>query len=159
MAANNPYYQAPNLVIAHRDRVCITLCRGDLTADLIKRTRDGVLALAKGKSPGVGYLFVLADHSGVPDAPAREAIGQMFDALRPHLRVVSGHIEGSGFKASAKRSVFTFATSRILKGTAVKAHGKIEEATDWLESKCKEAQLACPPSKDLQALVTRLAQA
>jgi len=155
VAASDPYYQSPDLVIAHRDRVCIALCRGEITADLIKRAQDGVLALAKGNSSGVAYLFVLAEGAGIP-ASLRDAIGKMFDAIRPHLRVISGHIAGSGFRASAMRSLFTFATSRILKGTPVKAHGDLVEATLWLEARCKEATLGCPPSKDLHALVTRL---
>ena len=159
MAAPDPYHQSANLVVAHRDRVCIAICRGDITVDMIQRTREGVLALAKANSNGVGYLFILPEISSVPAGPVREAVGQMFDAVRPHLRVVSGHIDGSGFRASAKRSVFTFATSRILGGTQVKAHGSLVDATTWLETKCKDAGLACPASRDLQALVTKLSAA
>ncbi len=158
MAARDPYYSSPELVIAHRDRVCIAVCRGDITSDLIRRTQDGVLALAKGNGAGVGYLFVVAEGAAIP-TDTREAAGKMFDAIRPHLKVLAGHIEGTGFKASAKRSLFTFATASILRGTQVKAHGELAEATTWFEGKCKEAKLGCPSAKDLQALVTRFAQA
>jgi hypothetical protein len=159
VAAPDPYHQSADLVIAHRNRVCIAICRGDLTVDVVQRTREGVLALAKAHSGGIGYLFVVPEISGIPAGPVRDAVGQMFDAVRPHLRVVSGHIDGSGFRASAKRSVFTFATSRILGGTQVKAHGSLVDATTWLEAKCKDAGLACPAGRDLQALVTKLAAA
>jgi hypothetical protein len=75
----------------------------------------------------------------------------MFLALQPNLCAVAGVLEGSGFMAAAKRSVFTFATTRMIARAAVKTFDHVDVATVWLIDRCREQGVACPTTTALAA--------
>ena len=146
-----------DLALAHCDQVCIAIPRGSATSDLVTDIRRGMETLAKRYGDkGIALLFVVAETSSTPSGEARHEAGEMFDAMRPYLRVVSAQMEGSGFTAAAKRSVFTWATSKMLGKTPVKTFARLSEATAWLEVKCAELRMPCPSRESLDALVRRI---
>ncbi len=147
----------PDLALAHCEQICIAIPRGRAEVDLVRDIRRGMELLAKRYDErGFALLFIVAETSSTPSGAARDAAGEMFDALRPYLRVVSAQMEGTGFAAAAKRSVFTWATSKMLGKTPVKTFARLGEATEWLESKCGELGLPCPPRATIEALVRRV---
>lgn len=146
----------PELVVAHYQQICIAIPRGDPDTAMIENIRGGMTALARRAGGSVGLLFIVAAKSSAPTGRTREAAAEMFDELRPNLKAVSAHMEGSGFAAAAKRSVFTWATQRMLGKTPVKTFGRLADSTHWLELKCKELKLNCPTSLELQSFVSRI---
>jgi hypothetical protein len=145
-----------DVAVAHCDQVCVAIPRGPVTTDLVREIRTGMEKLAKRFDNGIALLFIVAEKSGAPSGDARKEAGDMFDAMRPHLRVVSAQMEGSGFLAAAKRSVFTWATSKMLSKTPIKTFAQLNDATAWLEMKCEELRLPCPSHDALDGLVRRI---
>ena len=149
--------ERPDLALAHYDQVCVAIPRGAANVDLVKDIWRGMETLAKRwGDKGIALLFIVAETSSTPSGDARHEAGQMFDAMRPYLRLVSAQMEGSGFAAAAKRSVFTWATSKMLGKTPVKTFARLTEATAWLEVKSGELKLPCPPRDSLEAMVRRI---
>src|SRR5262245_18164289 len=100
----------PTLVLGRYGDVCIALPRGGATVDGVGRIREGMTTTAsRAGCPGIGVLFLVGEKVGPPSGPARAAVSEMFKALRPNIKVISAVLEGSGFIASAKRSIFTWA--------------------------------------------------
>jgi hypothetical protein len=75
----------------------------------------------------------------------------MFAALQPNLCALAGVLEGSGFAAAAKRSVFTFATSRMIARAVVKTFDQVDPGIGWLTDRCREQGVACPAATALAA--------
>jgi hypothetical protein len=109
-----------------------------------------MLSVARHSPSGrIALLFIVADSSSPPAGPARTAAEQMFAALQPNLCAVAGVLEGSGFMAAAKRSVFTFATSRMIARATVKTFDQVDPASGWLIERCREQGVACPTATAL----------
>ncbi len=152
--------QRPDLALAHCEQICIAIPRGAAEIDLVRDIWRGMEMLGKRYGDkGIAPLFTVAETSSTPSGEARGEAGKMFDAMRPYLRVVSAQMEGSGFAAAAKRSVFTWATSKMLGNTPIKTFARLMQATTWLEAKCKELKLPCPPRDVLEGVVRRIHEA
>ncbi|HWE29470.1 MAG TPA: hypothetical protein VHB97_15780 [Polyangia bacterium] len=155
--SNDVLIDRPDLALANCDQICIAVPRGVANAALVREIRRGMEALAgRYGDKGIGLLFIVAETSSAPTGDARHEAGEMFDAMRPYLRVLSAQMEGSGFAAAAKRSVFTWATSKMLGKTPVKTFARLAEATAWLETKSAELRLPCPSRDTLEAVVRRI---
>jgi hypothetical protein len=149
--------ERPDLAVAIHDRILIAIPRGVADIAVVRDIRAGLETAGKrAGGGGIGFLFVVAATSTTPTGMAREEAAAMFDAARPYLRVLSAQLEGTGFAAAAKRSVFTWATSRMLGKTPVKTFAILGDAADWLETKCKELGIPCPPVHQLEASVRRI---
>jgi len=155
--SNDVLIERPDLALAHCEQVCIAIPRGHASVDMVREIRHGLEALARRfDDKGIALLFIVAETSSTPNGAARDAAGEMFDAVRPYLRVLSAQMEGSGFAAAAKRSVFTWATSKMLGKTPVKTFARLAEATAFLETKCSELRMPCPSRETLEAVVRRI---
>jgi hypothetical protein len=142
--------RAPAFVIARIADVCITVPRGHADVDLVNGIREGMLSVARQSPSGrIALLFIVADSSSPPAGPARTAAEQMFAALQPNICAIAGVLEGTGFVAAAKRSVFTYATSRMIARAAVKTFADVDPATGWLIERCREQGVACPTATAL----------
>ena len=146
-----------DLALAHCDQICVAIPRGLASVELVREIRQALESLARRYGDkGIALLFIVAETSSAPKEAAREAAGEMFESIRPYLRVLSAQMEGSGFAAAAKRSVFTWATSKMLGKTPVKTFARLAEATAWLETKCAELRMPCPSRDTLDAVVRRI---
>jgi hypothetical protein len=138
------------LVIARIADVCVAVPRGHADVALVNGIREGLFAVARQSPSGrIAMLFIIADSSSPPAGPARTAAEDMFVALQPNLCAVAGVLEGTGFMAAAKRSVFTFATSRMIARAAVKTFDQVDSAIGWLTERCREQGVACPTATAL----------
>jgi hypothetical protein len=136
---------APAVVIARIADVCVTVPRGHADVELVNGIREGMFSVARQSPSGrIALLFIVADSSSPPTGQARTVAEQMFAALQPNLCAVAGVLEGTGFMASAKRSVFTFVTSRMIARAAVKTFDQVDPAIGWLVERCREQGVACP---------------
>jgi hypothetical protein len=145
--------ETATLTVAHAAQVCVVVPRGPPTTEGVRHIHGALEQLARRVKTGIGMLFVVGERVAPPSGDTRTAVAEMFRAMHPHLKVVSAQMAGSGFIAAAKRSVFTWATSRLLGTTPVRVFGDLADAADWLHARSGELGLACPPSLDLQAFV------
>ena len=146
----------PDVVVILVQHVSVVIPRGKATPMLISKVQGGLVALAARAGPGgIGMLFVVPKTSETPDGPVRTAAGKMFEGLRDHLRVVATQIEGTGFAAATKRSIFTWATSNMLGKTPIKTFGGLAEATVWLAAQCAAQNVACPPAAVLHEIALK----
>jgi hypothetical protein len=142
--------RTPTFVVARIADVCITMPRGNADVELVNGVRDGMVSVARQSPTGrIALLFIVAGSSGAPTGRARLAAEQMFAALQPNLCAVAGVMEGSGFLVSAKRSVFTFVTTRMIARTPVKIFDEVDPAIGWLIDRCHEQGVACPTATKL----------
>jgi hypothetical protein len=145
------------LAVARAADVCIAVPRGTSDTALVKKIHAGLERVALQSATGrIALLFFVAESSTAPEGPARAAAGEMFEALKPNLHAIAAFMEGSGFMAATKRSVFAFATSRYLGKTPVKTFDQLSPAAAWLQTRCRELGVACPPSTNLEALVREI---
>jgi hypothetical protein len=145
------------LSIARAADVCIAVPRGDASVELVAGIREALLSIARQSPSGrIALLFIVADSSSPPAGAARSAAGEMFATLQPNLCAIAGVLEGTGFMAAAKRSIFTWATSRMIARAPVKTFDHLEPATGWLEQRCREQGVACPTATSLASLARQV---
>jgi hypothetical protein len=150
-------HRAPDMVVTLEQGVCIATADAPATQVVIAALREALNEAARRSGArGFAHLMRIGEGSHAPTGPARDDAAAMFDSLRGQLRVMAVVMQGSGFVASAKRSVLTWLTSRILGETPVKVVNQPPEACDWLVAKCRELGLACPPSTALQRTLEEL---
>jgi hypothetical protein len=142
-----------NLWVGHYGHVCIAYPRGETDAALITDVGRGVNILFKRVPTGIGLLMVIGTGSPAPVGEVREAAVKMFSEFEPKLKALAALVEGEGFVAAAKRSVFTFLISRVLRKKPVKTFAQIGQAADWMEAQGKLAQFDCPTSEELQIAI------
>jgi hypothetical protein len=144
----------PELVVARISDVCIAIPRAAAETELIALLRDNMLQVARQSPSGrIALFFLVTDSASPPSGPARSAAEEMFIALQPNICAVAGVLEGSGFMASAKRSVFTFLTARMIGRASVKTFEKVDVASSWLIDRCREQGVACPSATALLSFV------
>ena len=98
-------------------------------------------------------LFVIAESSSAPNAEERDLASDMFASVASSLKVMSVVLEGAGFAAALKRSVFTFATSRLLGKIPTKTFGDLGQASDYLATKGADVGIGSPTSAALTTFV------
>lgn len=145
--------EKPSLMVAQSAHICIVVPRGVPTVEDVRHIHGGLEQVVKKVKRGVGVLLVVSERVSPPSGDARHEVSEMFRAMRPHLKVISAHLAGNGFVASAKRSVFTWATSHMLGKTPIRAFGDLAGAADWLYDRAAVLELDCPSSLDLQTFV------
>jgi hypothetical protein len=150
----------PAVVIGRIADVCIGVPRGLSDLEVVATLREGMLSVARQSPNGrIGLLFLVAETSTPPAGPARAAANEMFSTLQPNICALGGVLEGSGFMAAAKRSVFTFATARVLTHAIVKTFEQVEPASVWLVDRCREQGVACPTAAALAAFAQEVRNA
>jgi hypothetical protein len=145
----------PGLVVAHVGDVCVAIPRGEADVMLVSALHRGIELLARQRERGIALLFIVSERCTAPTGKARTAAGLMFEELRPSLRVVAAHIAGHGFLVSVKRSIFTWATSRMVGKTPLKTFSSVTVASQWLEDQCRLAGITSASGGDLEAIVKR----
>jgi hypothetical protein len=147
--------EEPGVVVAHIADVCVAIPRGEVDPALIAALHRGIGLLARRRERGIALLFIVSEKSSPPTGSARAAAGAMFDDLRQSLRAVAAQIAGSGFGASVKRSIFTWATGSMLGKTPLKTFSTVDDASHWLEEQCRAAGIAAASGEDLAEIVKR----
>jgi hypothetical protein len=150
-------HRTPDLVIVIEQGMCVVTALGPATLELIGAMRAGLEeAGRRNRERGYALLLYIGERSDPPAGPAREAANAMFSAQHGSLRVMAAVMEGSGFMASAKRSVLTWLAQRMTGDAPVKTFHQLAPASNWLVSKCTELAIATSTSAKLQQSVTEL---
>jgi hypothetical protein len=145
-----------NVAVGYYGDVCVVVALAVADLDTVREFRERMTQLARRRPGGFGLLFIVASGARPPDGPARTAASEMFEAVRPHLKVLAAQIEGSGFFTAAKRSIFTWLTTRIIGQAQVKTFARLDDATDFLVASMKELGMDTPASDELQRFGRRL---
>jgi len=136
------------------DGVCVVMPSETPRVEGIRRLRrtllrhygDGALSL----------LFVVPSKVGIPSDETRGEVRALLSELGPRLTAVAAVIEGTGFGASAKRSVLTFVTSVLARGTtSVRVFATVDPAAEWIA----ESAASDSWSPDLEVLQAEIARA
>jgi hypothetical protein len=152
--------RSDGLAVGRAADVGVAVPYGDATVELVNGIREGLLSVARSSPSGrIALLFIVAESSSPPAGAARAAAAEMFAALQPNLCAVAGVLEGSGFMAAAKRSIFTFATSRMIERAQVKTFDQLAPAVSWLQQRCREQGVACPTAAALESLAREMRSA
>lgn len=155
--ATDIYTDEPDLAVARYADLCVAVVRADMTVAMLTRIRNGMGSVQQqADRRGIGLFIVVSDKAGPPSGGVRDALAETITARGPELKVICFVLEGSGFMASAKRSVFTFATSRVIRGTPIKTFVEAREAAVWSKSTCADQGLVCPSATGLQTVVREL---
>lgn len=146
----------PTVILASGAQVAVQVHLGEPTVAHLDAMERQLRALRAKHPGGLGLLFVVGEGSSAPSGPARARGVEMFGRLRDSVKIVSAAILGTGFRASAKRSVFTMFASTVFGTARVKVFGDLDEAGAWLTVECAKAAIACPPKLDLLTEVRAL---
>lgn len=124
------HHRGPTLSVLSVGGLCVVLPRltpdGDATRVIVSAT-----AVLAAQGP-VYLLFVAPAQLALPSQETREGVQRMLADLGDALAGVSAVIEGSGFGAAAKRSVFTFVTSVLSRRTRVQVSRDLDEGLGWV---------------------------
>jgi hypothetical protein len=129
---------------------------GPPTAGHIAAMRGQLKQLAAAYPSGIGLVFVIAETSGVPPVEVRDAATRMFQEAGSSLKLCAAILEGSGFAAAAKRSVFTLVSSSVFGTVKLKVFGAVPEGCLWLATESARAGIGIQGGAELRALVDRM---
>jgi hypothetical protein len=150
-------HRAPDMIVALEQGVLVATPEGPASREMMA-TLTACFRDAARRTPASGFAFLLhiGEHGDPPTGQARDDAVAMFESVRGQMRAIAAVMVGSGFMASARRSVLTWLTSRLVGATPMKTFSHTPQAADWLVEKCRELKVPCPSSAKLQRTVEEL---
>ena len=97
----------PNHVVATWKSIVAIVWRGETTLEAVATLRAACGELANAQPQGIGVLTIVGPNAPLPAHAARKAIAKVLAEGSALIKCSALVIEGSGFRASAVRSVVT----------------------------------------------------
>lgn len=156
MTESETVVQESNLVIATYGSIVACAVDG-LTYVAQMETLDKALKAAlRGNPEGIAFVFVVRQTSLLPTPEVRARFAGILAALQGEVKMLAAIIEGTGFGASAKRSVFTMVISHMIGKITLKVFADPPGAAAWVAAEAARRKLKVPPESVIARFVLGL---
>ncbi|MCA9707654.1 MAG: hypothetical protein KDK70_17525 [Myxococcales bacterium] len=124
--------ESDGVLVASWRNVVLNVGKGSPSADHIDTVRRLVDDLLSKYPDGIGMMLMVYNASLFPHADGRNRTNELFREVGPRLQGVAAVVEGTGFWASAVRSVITGFTLVSRTKFPLKTFGSVDDASAWL---------------------------
>ena len=147
--------QEANFLLATHGPVAIIVVDGLTTIEQAGAMGDLVRATVQ-RHPGCcALLFIVRDGAAIPNAEVRQRFQRTVRSAQGKLKLLAAVIEGTGFAAASKRSIFTMVVSSLMGPVAVKVFPDPPKACVWLATEGRGGGVAVSAT-ELSAYVATL---
>jgi hypothetical protein len=145
-----------NLVIATCGSIVACAVDGLTLVPQMDTMAKALKAAARANPDGVAFVFVVRQSSSLPTPDVRARFAATLAALQGEVKMLAAIIEGTGFGASAKRSVFTMVISHIIGKITLKVFADPPGAAAWIAAEATRRQLKVPTESVISRFVASL---
>jgi hypothetical protein len=156
MAESETVVHESNLVVATYGPIAACAVDGLTSVAQMDVMAHALKGAARANADGIAFVFVVRQTSLLPTPEVRARFASTLAALQGEVKLLAAIIEGSGFGASAKRSVFTMVISHMIGKITLKVFADPHGAAPWVVAEAVRSGLKTPPELAIAKFVANL---
>lgn len=141
------WHEEPEHCIAWHENVQLMVSLGPPNPDLMRKTIDGLGALARQVGRGTGALVIIKSTARPPDAASRAVIRH--ELARSPMLAAAQVVEGTGFRGAAIRSALNLIQFALRPPYAIRTFSDVSAGSTWLCSELRTTSGYAPDPAQL----------
>jgi hypothetical protein len=148
--------QESNLVVATYGPIVACAVDGLTLVPQMDTLATALKAAARANPEGIILVFVVRQTSLLPTTEVRARFAATLAAMQSQVKLLAAVIEGAGFGASAKRSVFTMVINHMIGKITLKVLADCSDAVAWVAAEGTRRGLRLAPETAIAKFMANL---